>query len=451
MELEIKKEIVIIGAGVSGLAAAYNLNQSNFKVTVIEARNRLGGRINTVLMGNQKIDMGASWIHGIGPNVENLKKWRGKLNPIYKLAQENSISTIPTWEDEENARISYYWYKLRGRKVDEEYINDYMENVEDFVDSKIKKTPHNASLNDIISKFKYGSAKYRALNQSIINFMYIQDSAAELSEMSLVDYHIPWKFDGPEHVFPEGYMQIIDLLSRDLNIILNKVVSSIDYSEEKVIIKTADGDSFCCDHVLVTVPVSVLQSRSINFNPPLSEEKMNAIDRFGMGVMDKLWLEFSEPFWINDLNSDWICYASENIGFWVNTLNYYKYTGKPILLMFISAQAALVASRMNDEEILESAMKAIRDWYPNAPDYIRYARSNWSQDQFSKGSFPFSKVGIQLNDFESYRESDSTRNKVYFAGDATMIGMVGCVHGAFISGIEISIKMMEDAFNIRNT
>jgi monoamine oxidase len=436
------QEIIIIGSGISGLSAANNFLKNNYKVTILEARDRIGGRISTIELGDNKLDMGASWIHGIGPNMEKIKKYKGRLNPIFSIAKENNLQTIPTWADEEKTKISYYWYKLRGRQIQAGLIDDYIDRIEEYLLKKVKPSNTTQSYQQVLSSFKHGSHKYESLYKSIVNFMYIQDSAAELSEQSLIDFYAPWKFDGPEHIFQHGYTQIIEILSKDQTILLNKKVIEINYSQDKIIIHTNNGEVFTCDKVLITVPVSVLQSRVINFNPPLIDQKLQAIDKIGMGLMDKLWLEFNEVFWINDLHADWICYAGQEVGFWVNTLNYYKYTGKPILLMFISADAAKVASLWTDEEFVSSAMTALRDCYPNAPDCVQYRRSNWSQDEFSLGSYPYCKVGLTVQDFKDFKESRSTNDKVFFAGDGTAFPMIGCAHGAYISGVEVSDIMM---------
>jgi monoamine oxidase len=110
--------------------------------------------------------------------------------------------------------------------------------------------------------------------------------------------------------------------------------------------------------------------------------------------------------------------------------------------MFISADAAKVASLWTDEEFVSSAMTALRDCYPNAPDCVQYRRSNWSQDEFSLGSYPYCKVGLTVQDFKDFKESRSTNDKVFFAGDGTAFPMIGCAHGAYISGVEVSDIMM---------
>ena len=97
------KTIVIISAGVAGLGAAQEAKAKGCNVTVLEVRNRMGGRIYTDTMGTSKIkvDMGASWIHGIGPGLGDVAQYKGKYNPIYELAKKNNISTVATWVDED--------------------------------------------------------------------------------------------------------------------------------------------------------------------------------------------------------------------------------------------------------------------------------------------------------------------------------------------------------------
>jgi monoamine oxidase len=80
-------------------------------------------------------------------------------------------------------------------------------------------------------------------------------------------------------------------------------------------------------------------------------------------------------------------------------------------------------------------MEVIRKWYPEAPDFINFKRSNWIADPYAKGAWSYMKAGSTPDDVEAYRESDSTGNKVFFAGEATNGEMIATVHGAYISGI----------------
>ena len=96
----------------SGLGAASQLkSQGCTNITVLEARSRIGGRINTEVMGTTggtgiKVDMGASWIHGLGPGAGDLEEFKGKENPIYTLAKANKITTLQTWANVDNVEES---------------------------------------------------------------------------------------------------------------------------------------------------------------------------------------------------------------------------------------------------------------------------------------------------------------------------------------------------------
>lgn len=144
-----------------------------------------------------------------------------------------------------------------------------------------------------------------------------QDYAADASELSAKFYDANEQFNGAEHIFPLGFSQITNALAKDLNIVLNKPVKEIDSTGSLVFVTAEDGTKYNASRVIITVPLGVLQSGNINFIPPLDQGKVDAINRLGMGVMDKLWLEFPTAFWANDTNSDWINYISDIPGQWV--------------------------------------------------------------------------------------------------------------------------------------
>ena len=104
-ETPCKQKVIVVGAGISGLGAAQVLHKGAgnlFDVTVVEARDRIGGRIHTVSLGDEAlpVDLGASWIHGIGRGKKEADPkglWKGQWNPVYQLAKANKIGTSRTW------------------------------------------------------------------------------------------------------------------------------------------------------------------------------------------------------------------------------------------------------------------------------------------------------------------------------------------------------------------
>ena len=429
--------VLVIGAGAAGLGAAQELLYKGCNVTVIEAQERKGGRVYTTTLGDNKVDLGASWIHGIGPGAGSLSRWDGINNPIYNIAKISGIKTVATWKDEDDAEESFYWYKSPNSALDAEVVYDLTDEIEDWVDEEQDSASASDSLEDLMDGFDYGStADDKLIFDFAMNYLYCQDYAADTDELSARYFDNNEQFDGSELIFPLGYSQIIDVLSKDVKIIYEKVVNKIEYSNGKVDVSTKDGSSYTADKVIVTVPLGVLQSGSITFSPSLSQSKTQAINRLGFGLMDKLWLEFDEAFWTSDKNMDWINYVSDNPGVFVQTLNVNKYLKKPLLIMFNVGEVAREYSELTDQEVLTNAMSVIRKWYPNAPEYVRYARSNWSKDEFAQGSYSYIKVGGSPSDCEAYTEFESTGGLVFFAGEATTCDLIGTVHGAYVSGVD---------------
>ena len=130
-----KVQVLIIGAGAAGLGAANEAIKAGLAVKVLEASGRLGGRINTEAMGANKVDLGASWIHGIGPGCGANEDWTDQENPIYTIAKEKGIETVPTWDDLANTSDNYYWYKGRDQELDIQGISDKLIQIGDFVAS----------------------------------------------------------------------------------------------------------------------------------------------------------------------------------------------------------------------------------------------------------------------------------------------------------------------------
>jgi monoamine oxidase len=105
-------EVLVIGAGVSGLGAAQELLYKGCKVKVLEAQTRKGGRINSIPLGSNTVDIGASWIHGMGPGAGSLKRWKNIENPIRTIAKVSRITTVATWKDEDDALESFIGTKV---------------------------------------------------------------------------------------------------------------------------------------------------------------------------------------------------------------------------------------------------------------------------------------------------------------------------------------------------
>ena len=135
-EQTVNKDAIVIGAGISGLAAATTLKNSGFNVTVLEASDRYGGRIETVDFDGYMADFGASWIHGIHGN------------PLYSLSNSNSIVTKPTFYDPS------YIFDIDGEEVTDEEWQTIENLLEDLVNLAYENP--DSSLQDLLDIMEPG-------------------------------------------------------------------------------------------------------------------------------------------------------------------------------------------------------------------------------------------------------------------------------------------------------
>ena len=164
-------------------------------------------------------------------------------------------------------------------------------------------------------------------------------------------------FGGGDWLFPKGYASLFPALAGDYETRLNTPVTQIDWADRVILNGEAEFDA-----VLVTVSLGVLKKAVINFAPALPGWKQTAIDKLGMGVLDKLYLKFDDVFW--DKDAEWIVYATPEVNNYAVWLNLYPVNGQPILAGFVGGSAARLRAAKSDTQILREAEAALTDMYP---------------------------------------------------------------------------------------
>lgn len=296
------KSVVVVGAGAAGLAAAHKIAATGAKVTVVEARDRIGGRVWTVDNWGVPLDLGASWIHGV------------EDNPLSKLADKIDAARAKTDYD------NYSAHGAGGRIIE---------------------------LDDLPNDFKTVTSVEH-------------EFAADIENLSRYAGFEGDEFDGGDAILPGGYVKILESLMDGFDVKLKAVVKHITTTDQMASVDTSD-DTFSADAVVVTVPLGVLKSRDIEFHPPLNTIRKGAIDRLGMGLLDKVYLRFDEIFWNPDV--DLFGYVGPKRGYFAEWLNLAKYTGEPILLGFNASSAAEELELLPDDQVVAEAMNALCDMY----------------------------------------------------------------------------------------
>lgn len=408
--------IIIIGAGMAGIAAARTLLDAGHTVTILEARDRIGGRVFTSTgWPNIPLDLGASWIHGTTGN------------PLTTLADAANITRLPTHYNNGTT------YATNGTKLTDTQVETLFENAKALFETALE----NANTDQTITDALEAASQWQALSvaeqrafRHALNVTLEHEFSGSIAAMSAVNYDDSSAYPGDDVLFPGGYKQIIDHLAQGLTIERNQRVTEIDYSNDITIY--TDQGQFTADQVIVTLPIGVLKQEAVAFTPTLPAEKLAAIDAMGSGLLDKLYLRFPTAFWETNLELiDWI---SAEPGRWNEWINIHHYVGEPILLGFNAADYAKKLSTWTDEAVVADAMDVLRTLYgADIPDPISWQRSNWYADPFAWGSYSFNAVDASSDTRELL--GNTVADRLFFAGEATSKAYPATVHGAYLSGL----------------
>lgn len=423
-------DIIVIGAGMAGIAAANQLNENGYDVLVLEARDRIGGRMLTdSSYENYHLDVGASWIHGT------------KDNPIKELTDKYNITTVP-FDDEE----SVIFYDENGMPIDEKTKNAMRElyrQFEEFYDDRrddiLEHNEKDISLNEAIIEFIKNKPSLTEQELNNFNFMVVWniegDYATDASKLSLLSFEdMGYKMDGREVIFPEGYTKIIDKLAEGLTVRFQHIVTEIDYTDENIIhIKTDNGKNFDAKYVISTLPLGVLKKNGDEiFSPDLDQEKQDSIKKLEMGILNKVYYVFPEPpFW--DVDYNWIAHISNQKGHWAYFANLYRVLDEPVLLAFNTADFGHQLEDMEKEKIVKEGLDVLKKLYGKSiPEPVHTYVTKWDSEQFSFGSY--SSTGVGSTNYDFFVLSKPIK-RLLFAGEATEVNYPATVHGAFFSGV----------------
>jgi monoamine oxidase len=428
-----ESQVAIVGAGVAGLSAAAALTCAGISVHIVEARERIGGRIYTVHEPGlgAAIELGAEFVHGKPPE-------------IWDLLDGNGAGAV-----EGSGRN---WCSQHG----EIRQCDFFEQVQAFL-GKMKVTPGDQPFREFLEAATGVEleVKRRAL-------MYVEGfnaaRAEEISVNSLVRaakaeeeiegdraFHIRGGYD----YIPRALLGRCD--PRYLRMSMNTVAHEIDWNREAISVRgRCGGEEFAINarRAIVTLPLGVLQSGAVKFTPALTE-KQNALTRLVMGPVIRIALQFREKFWDRPHGSGGESLADLRFLFTDDESFPTWWTPAPInaplMIGWAPSRAAERLSGRPVEFIKQTAVDSLAHvLHTSVSEISRFLVDayvhDWQSDPFSCGAYSYVRTG---GDGAQRHLAAPLAGTLFFAGEACDEGHFGTVHGAIASGRRAAREVLD--------
>ncbi len=423
--------VVIVGAGFAGLACGDALKRAGIPFVVLEAKDRVGGRVRTEydLVPGHPVEGGAMMVHG-------------------------SDASVLRWIEE---------FGLTAKKVPE------FRGALFFVKGKLRSSlglalsglePLRASL-QTMRKFPKAIARYNGPDITLDRFleerhalptarrfvgaMYASINAADPDEVSVrglsedanvESLGLPWA----NYQVPEGYARIAERRAEGFidRIRLNTRVRNVEWSRDGVLVR-ADGptgpETYEGAAAVITVSLGVLQANAIGFRPELPEPKRAAIRAIGFGHADKILLAFDASVHRTVLGKTSSLASTQGSWFF---FPFYGREDLPVVLEgFLSGRRALALSGRPGAEVIETVVRELEAMLRGADlrSHLIAARYvDWSADPDVRGGYTFPKVGGGADQRRVL--ADPVDDVLFFAGESThAAGQYATVHGALDSGV----------------
>lgn len=418
---------MIIGAGISGLEAGRLLGEQGVKTLILEGRNRTGGRIHSIRSEQgHVVDLGATWIHGIHGSIPT----GIYSNPLWDLTQEANLPTRGT------EALDFQIFSNDNNLAED--VVDWLDEFMRFVREETRLASADISFGHYATLFvkeKQFDSKQEEIFYSSLHYLIENTEGAQLNEISAKGVlDLTTVFYGEEHMFhQDGFMALTDYIAKSAGEIqLNKIVKQVNVKDTSVEVLTQDGRTYRSRYVLMTVPLGVLKSRQITFEPALPRWKLNAIDRLGYGHLEKAILVWDKAWW-NSTHLYFLRVSPKitHFGYWVN-LN--KWNDKPALISFFPGNSEYRQRFINDKQKMISDIHlTLQEMFPNTdiPMPSESYLTTWREDPFSLGSYSYISVNQKYED-PSYL-GEPIGDRLLFAGEATSQDSYGFAHGALLS------------------
>ena len=425
-------DVIIVGAGAAGLAAARDLSKEGLNIIVLEAGSRIGGRIFTHHEPDTalRIELGAEFIHG-------------RSREIFSIIKEANLEfeevTGRHWffDDGKLSKSGAFWSA----------VEDIMAQMRDEI---IDRSFHDFLLS--LPDDEHSQRAKEMARRFVEGFHAAKSERIGIHGLNTIEQMTDYTEGDRSFRLLNGYDALTTWLlheteARGGTLTLNSRVRKLNWQRHAVALSLVEGDVFSANAAVITIPLSLLkleatEEGSIEFTPALPEWKQRAIQELEMGSALRIALHFTDRFWENLKipgtdedslrNLGFIHYPDAPLPTWWTTLP----KDKAVLVGWAGGPDADKLSTYSSDEITASAVRSLSQIFGLSESEIRRRITktyfhNWDTDPYSRGGYGYLPVNGIEHQLSLAKPIDDT---LFFAGEATSLGNVGTVHGAIQSG-----------------
>jgi len=406
-------DVAIVGAGVAGLAAAKQLQASGVSFILLEAAHRIGGRAYTEQLGNGvPFDLGAHWIHS------------DKINPFVDIARRHG-ARLEDEPDHYTAGAYFeddHWLPDASAKEFGEYFAAQFDELERAAEDDDKRSVMDVIENDS----RWAPYFYLFFGQDYtcdVDMVSASDAAAYIAS-------------GIDLAVGSGFGTLVSEWGGTVPVTLNSAVLDVDWSGPQVRVSTNKG-VLRVGKVILTVSTGVLATRQIRFTPELPDWKITAIQSLPMGSSTRVALTFDEPF-LDELPDDFTIRVDNDQPLHFRN----RPCGYPGVEIATGGRLAEWMEKSGEKATIDFVVGRLRHVLGKDTRVTlqRKIVSAWTNDAWTKGSYSFAIPGGHK---QRARLAETVDERLVFAGEATSVNYYATVHGAYFSGRDAALQVMQ--------
>jgi monoamine oxidase len=417
------EHIVVIGAGAAGLMAARELSLAGRKVTVLEARDRCGGRIHPLPFAEfgYPAEAGAEFVHGEAPVTRS-------------LLRESGLSLLPIqgrqWRFEDG--------KFSQEKSQDTYAADLHQALQELKDD--------LTVAEFLRRH-FAGPKYDRLRHSIERMVEGYD-AADPERASTLALRDEWMDGGrsTQARIAGGYGALVEFLTAECRnngvaIHLGSAASAVEADNGRGVVRCANGDAHACDAVVLTVPLALLQGIAL---PATERERAKAAAHIGFGNVIKILLRFETRWWVErrmDLADLTFLISGARIPVWWTQ----HPADHPVLTGWFGGPKTEAMAGLGEPELIEAWISSLAEIFGFEPrqlirKLVAGRAINWAHDPLARGAYSYATPLTRAAQAVLSRNDGSA---IFFSGEALYRGRdMGTVEAALASGLQTARNLI---------